>query len=50
MLKRDGAHALYIEGLSIRTETVAKARGDRPWSRGTESPARGPGSSTDADD
>ena len=25
------AHALYIEGLSIRTETVAASRGHRPW-------------------
>jgi competence protein ComEC len=32
MLKAKGAHALYIEGLSIRTETVAAARGQRPWS------------------
>ena len=31
MLKAEGAHALYIEGLSIRTETVAAARGQRPW-------------------
>ena len=31
-LKTQGAHALYIEGLSIRTETVAAARGHRPWS------------------
>ena len=31
MLRRGGAHALYIEGLSIRTETVADARGRRPW-------------------
>ena len=31
MLKAYGAHALYIEGLSIRTETVAAARGKRPW-------------------
>jgi len=31
MLKAEGAHALYIEGLSIRTETVAAARGRRPW-------------------
>jgi competence protein ComEC len=30
-LKTYGAHALYIEGLSIRTETVAAARGHRPW-------------------
>jgi competence protein ComEC len=31
MLKAEGAHALYVEGLSIRTETVAAARGKRPW-------------------
>jgi competence protein ComEC len=31
VLKAEGAHALYIEGLSIRTETVAEARGRRPW-------------------
>jgi competence protein ComEC len=33
ILKAHGAHALYIEGLSIRTETVAASRGDRPWVR-----------------
>ena len=32
-LKQGGAHALYIEGLSIRTETVTQARGQRPWTR-----------------
>jgi competence protein ComEC len=31
VLKAEGAHALYIEGLSIKTETVAAARGRRPW-------------------
>jgi competence protein ComEC len=31
MLRTHGAHALYIDGLSIRTETVAAARGRRPW-------------------
>jgi competence protein ComEC len=31
VLKSEGAHALYIEGLSIRTETVAASRGHRPW-------------------
>ena len=31
MLWSEGAHALYIEGLSIRTESVAQARGQRPW-------------------
>lgn len=30
MLKAYDAHALYIEGLSIRTETVAAARGPGP--------------------
>ena len=39
MLRAAGAHALYIEGLSIRTETVAEARGRRPWI-----PARPPSS------
>ncbi len=34
MLKAQGAHALYIEGLSIRTETVAQRRGHRPWTPG----------------
>jgi hypothetical protein len=31
MLRAHGAHALYIDGLSIRTVTVAAARGRRPW-------------------
>ncbi|MBM3544196.1 MAG: ComEC family competence protein [Alphaproteobacteria bacterium] len=31
MLRAHGAHALYIDGLSIRTETVSAARGQRPW-------------------
>jgi hypothetical protein len=30
-LKAGGAHALYIEGLSIRAVSVASARGHRPW-------------------
>ena len=30
-LQAEGAHALYIEGLSIRSESVAEARGRRPW-------------------
>lgn len=34
-LKQGGAHALYIERLSIRTETVTQARGQRPWTRKT---------------
>ena len=29
----DGAHALYLDGQSIRVETVAQSRGTRPWSR-----------------
>jgi hypothetical protein len=28
-----GAHALTIEGGKVRVETVADARGDRPWTR-----------------
>ena len=27
----EGAHALYFDGLSLRVETVAEARGKRPW-------------------
>ncbi len=27
----EGAHALYLDGQSIRIETVAEARGERPW-------------------
>lgn len=38
MLKAQGAHALFIEGLSIRTETVSEARGRRPWVRGGREP------------
>ena len=34
VLKAHGAHALYLEGLSIRTETVANRRGHRPWTQG----------------
>ncbi len=30
-LKEGGAHALYLDGLSIRSESVAEARGQRPW-------------------
>ena len=32
-LKRGGAHALFIDGLSIRTETVTHARRNSPWTR-----------------
>jgi competence protein ComEC len=31
VLQAEGAHALYIEGLSIRSESVAETRGRRPW-------------------
>ena len=31
MLRAEGAYALYLEGLSIRAESVAEARGRRPW-------------------
>jgi competence protein ComEC len=30
-LQSAGAHALYIEGLSIRSESVGETRGRRPW-------------------
>jgi competence protein ComEC len=30
-LQTQGAHAIYIEGLSIRSESVAETRGRRPW-------------------
>jgi hypothetical protein len=30
MLRAKGAYALYLEGLSIRAESVAEARGRRP--------------------
>ncbi len=43
MLKAQGAHALYIEGLSIRTETVSMRRGRRPWAQGAAAPASDPG-------
>lgn len=33
-LKAHGAHALYLSGQSIRVETVAQMRGERPWTRG----------------
>jgi hypothetical protein len=33
MLRAEGAYALYLEGLSIRAESVAEARGRRPWCR-----------------
>ena len=42
-LSAKGAHALYIEGLSIRTETVAGSRGKRPWS-GRDTTGRDPSS------
>jgi competence protein ComEC len=30
-LRTSGAHALYVEDGRVRIETVARARGDRPW-------------------
>ncbi len=36
-----GAHALYFDGQSIRIETVAETRGNRPWS-GTHKQIRKP--------
>lgn len=29
----EGAHALYLDGQSIRVESVAEKRGNRPWNR-----------------
>jgi hypothetical protein len=49
MLKTHGAHALYIEGLSIRTETVAEARGRRPWVPDRAIVVRRPSESPDRD-
>ncbi|MEM7191316.1 MAG: ComEC/Rec2 family competence protein [Pseudomonadota bacterium] len=37
-LKTNGAHALYLDGLSIQTETVAGKRGARPWSQTSRRP------------
>jgi competence protein ComEC len=42
MLKEQGAFALYIEGLSIRSESVAEARGSRPWVPEHPPPAAAP--------
>jgi len=30
-MKREGAYALYLDGQSIRVQSVAAARGNRPW-------------------
>jgi competence protein ComEC len=49
MLRAQGAHALYIEGLSIRTETVAAARGRRPWVPDRAIVAERPGGSPERD-
>jgi len=38
MLQKSGARTLYLDGSSIRTETVATRRGNRPWSRPATSP------------
>jgi competence protein ComEC len=45
MLREKGAHALYIKGLSITTETVASSRGKRPSvpNRPERAPANDPG-------
>jgi competence protein ComEC len=34
-LKAQGPHALYIEGLSIRTDTGCAREGARPWAYNT---------------
>ncbi len=33
-LSNEGAHAFYLDGQSIRVESVAGGRGNRPWTRG----------------
>jgi len=38
-LSREGAHALFLSGDSIRKLTAARLRGDRPWVRPAPSPA-----------
>jgi competence protein ComEC len=40
MLRAQGAYALYLEDLSIRAESVAEARGRRPWVRTVRSSKR----------
>lgn len=59
-LQAEGAYALYFEGLSIRSESVAETRGRRPWvpERPVAKPAlpagqayaRDPGAAEDGDD
>ena len=59
-LQAEGAHAIYIEGLSNRSESVAETRGRRPWvpERAVPKPslpaghayARDRGAGKDADD
>jgi competence protein ComEC len=34
LLRAEGAHALYIDGVTIRALSVAAARGQRPWAAG----------------
>lgn len=38
----EGAHALYLDGQSIRIETVAEARGERPWVQARRGRTRDP--------
>lgn len=47
-LRDAGAHALYVEGNSIRMETVAQMRGARPWAVTTTRPppAKAPSAET----
>jgi competence protein ComEC len=49
----DGAHALYLRGQSLRIETVAEVRGERPWvqtrRRRTRDPPAGTAFARDAD-
>jgi competence protein ComEC len=45
-LLSEGAHALYFEGLSIRTLSVSEARGDRPWVPDRQPATRAPPSTS----
>jgi competence protein ComEC len=38
-IRRNGAHALYVDTGGVRIETVADNRGDRPWSPRLQAPA-----------
>ncbi|HET7448740.1 MAG TPA: hypothetical protein VFJ49_12680 [Methyloceanibacter sp.] len=49
MLRAEGAYALYTEGLSIRAESVAEARGRRPWVPDRTAPPTSPAQNNEED-